>query len=119
MVYYTINLEGIDEDIQCMVEIMAEIDDNFEGDETAKEFRQVLQYFCCKWSKGECNYVINGPDFDPGKWKYSLGDHLWKKWEEARDNHNGSLDCITWYILECMDNENLQKVINRTVELCK
>ena len=34
MVYYTINLEGIDEDIQCMVEIMAEIDDNFEGDET-------------------------------------------------------------------------------------
>ena len=38
MVYYTINLEGIDEDIQCMVEIMAEIDDNFEGDETEKEY---------------------------------------------------------------------------------
>ena len=86
---------------------------------TAKEFRQVLQQFCCKWSKSECNYVINGPDFDPEKWKYSLGDHLWKKWEETRDNHNGSLDCITWYILECMDNENLQKVINRTVELYK
>lgn len=38
MVYYTINLEGIDEDIQCMVETMAEIDDNFEGDETEKEY---------------------------------------------------------------------------------
>lgn len=85
----------------------------------SKGIQTSTSVFCCKWSKDECNYVINGPDFDPGKWKYSLGDHLWKKWEEARDNHNGSLDCITWYILECMDNENLQKVINRTVELYK
>jgi len=84
---------------------------------TSKEFRQVLQYFCCRWSKGECNLVINGSDFDPEKWKYSLGDHMWKKWESACKNHNGPLDCITSYILYEMDDENLQKVINRTNEL--
>ena len=84
---------------------------------TAKELRQVLQYFCCRWSKGECNLVINGSKFDPKKWKYSLGDHMWKKWEWACENHHGSLDCITWYILEGMDNECLQKVIDRTNEL--
>ena len=42
MVYYTINLEGIDEDIQCMVEIMAEIDDNFEGDD--EDYDYSLRY---------------------------------------------------------------------------
>ena len=84
---------------------------------TAKEFRQVLQYFCCRWSKGECNLVINGSDFDPENWKYSLGEHVWEKWLQACENHHGSLDCIASYILEGMDNENLQKVIDRTNEL--
>lgn len=83
----------------------------------AKEFRRVLQYFCCKWSQDECNLVINGSNFDPKKWKYSLGDHIWNKWLNAIEHHNGPLDCITWFILEGMDNECLQKVINRTVEL--
>ena len=83
----------------------------------AKEFRNVLYYFCNRWCKGESNLVFNCVDFDPEMWKHSMGDHMWKKWELTCKNHNGPLDCITSYILEGMDDENLQKVINRTNEL--
>lgn len=84
---------------------------------TAKEFRNVLLFMCNRWCKGESNIIFNGSDFDPEKWKYSLGYHMWEKWLQACENHHGSLDCITSYILEGMDNENLQKVIDRTNEL--
>ena len=84
---------------------------------TAKEFRNVLLFMCNRWCKGECNIIFNGSDFDPEKWKYSLGYHMWEKWLQACENHHGSLDCIASYILEGMDNENLQKVIDRTNEL--
>lgn len=33
MVFYTISLEGTDEDIQNMVAVISEVDENFEGDE--------------------------------------------------------------------------------------
>ena len=84
---------------------------------TAKEFRNVLLFMCNRWCKGESNIIFNGSDFDPEKWKYSLGYHMWEKWLQACENHHGSLDCIASYILEGMDNENLQKVIDRTNEL--
>ena len=84
---------------------------------TAKEFRNVLLFMCNRWCKGESNIIFNGSDFDPEKWKYSLGYHMWEKWLQAFENHHGSLDCIASYILEGMDNENLQKVIDRTNEL--
>ena len=83
----------------------------------AKDFRNVLLFMCNRWCKGESNIIFNGSDFDPEKWKYSLGYHMWEKWLQACENHHGSLDCIASYILEGMDNENLQKVIDRTNEL--
>ena len=55
-------------------------------------------------------------DFDPEKWKYSLGDHIWNKWLDAIEYHHGTLDCITYFILEVLDNECLQKLINRSLE---
>ena len=60
----------------------------------AKEFRRVLQYFCCRWSQDECNLVINGSNFDPTKWKYSLGDHIWNKWLNAMEHH-----MVPWIVL--------------------
>lgn len=84
---------------------------------TAKEFRNILLFMCNRWCKDESNIIFNGSDFDPEKWKYSLGYHMWEKWLQACENHHGSLDCIASYILEGMDNENLQKVIDRTNEL--
>ena len=38
MVFYTIGLEGTDEDIQNMVAVISEVDENFEGDETDNEY---------------------------------------------------------------------------------
>lgn len=38
MVFYTISLEGTDEDIQNMVAVISEVDENFEGDETDNEY---------------------------------------------------------------------------------
>lgn len=85
----------------------------------ANDFRNVLFFMCNKWSKGECNLIFNGSDFDPEKWKYSLGDHIWNKWVDAIKNHNGSLDCITYFLLNVLDTGNLQKLINRTIEYYK
>ena len=82
----------------------------------AKDFRNVLLFLCNRWSKGESNLIFNGADFDPDKWQYSLGWHIWNKWLEYCDNHHGSLDCITAFILEGLDNECLQKLINRSEE---
>ena len=48
--------------------------------------------------------------------KYSLGDHIWNKWLDAIEYHHGSLDCIAYFILEVLDNECLQKLINRSLE---
>ena len=81
-----------------------------------KDFRNVFLLMCNRWSKGECNIIFNGTDFDPEKWKYSLGDHIWNKWLDAIEYHHGSLDCIAYFILEVLDNECLQKLINRSLE---
>lgn len=45
-----------------------------------------------------------------------MGGHMWNKWIKACEDHNGSLDCIAPYILD-MDNNCLQKIINRTEEI--
>ena len=45
-----------------------------------------------------------------------MGGHMWNKWIKACEDHNGSLDCIAPYILD-MDNNYLQKIINRTEEI--
>ena len=83
---------------------------------SAKEFRNILYYFCNRWSPEESNLIFNGKDFDPNKWKHSLGDHMYKKWTQACIDHNGPIDCITAYIFD-IDNNCLQKIINRTEEI--
>ena len=85
----------------------------------AKEFKNVLLFMRNKWSKGECNLIFNGSDFDPDKWQYSLGWHMWQKWIDFCESHHGSLDCIAAYIIEGMDDGNLQKLIDRTNEYYK
>lgn len=84
----------------------------------AADFRNVILFLCNKWSKGEANLIFNGSDFDPEKWKYSLGEHIWNKWIYACENHNGSLDCIAWFLTD-LDNTNLQKLIDRSIEYYK
>lgn len=81
----------------------------------AKDFRNVLLFMCNRWSKGESNLIFNGSDFDSEMWEYSLGWHIWNKWITACKEHNGSLDGIAWFLTE-LDNENLQKLINRSIE---
>lgn len=83
---------------------------------TSQDFRNVLLFLCNKWSKGEANLIFNGSDFDPEKWKYSLGEHIWNKWLDAMIYHHGSLDCITSFILEVLDDDSLQKLIDRSQE---
>ena len=82
------------------------------------ELRQLLLYFCNKWCEEESNLIFNGSDFDPKNWQYSLGWHMWNKWIDACQNHNGSLDCIAWYLLD-VDTENLTKFIDRVNECYK
>ena len=71
-----------------------------------------------------CQVCVNGGqnkfpdclDFDPDNWEYSLGWHIWNKWINFCETHNGSLDCIAAFILEGLDNDCLQKLINRSQE---
>lgn len=81
-----------------------------------KDLRNVLLYFCNKWCKDESNLIFNGSDFDPDKWQYSLGWHIWNKWLEYCENHHGSLDCIASFLLE-IDVEKLSKFVKRAKEI--
>ena len=81
----------------------------------AKDFRNVLLFMCNKWNKGESNLIFNGSDFDPEKWKYSIGEHIWNKWLNNCENHHGPINCITNFIFE-LDNDSLQKLIDRSIE---
>lgn len=81
----------------------------------AKIFRNVLLFLCNKWSKGEANLIFNGSDFDPEKWKYSIGEHIWNKWLSACKSNYGSLNCIAFFLLE-FDDSNLQKLIDRATQ---
>lgn len=83
----------------------------------AKDFRNVILFLCNKWSKDEANLIFNtnGSKFDYEKWEYSLGEHIWNKWVYGCEIHHGSLDCIAWFLTE-LDNENLQKLIDRSIE---
>lgn len=81
-----------------------------------KDFRKVLLFMCNRWSKSECNRIFNGDDFDIDDWRYSIGCHIWNKWCQAVESHNGSLDCIAYFLLECLDNGSLQRLINRALE---
>ena len=79
---------------------------------TAKSFRNVLLFMCNRWSKDVCSEIFNGKDFDMNAWRYSIGDHIWNKWLDAVKYHHGSLDCITYFLLEELDSDNLQKLID-------
>ena len=81
----------------------------------SQDFKNVLMFLCNKWCKGESNLIFNGTDFDPEKWKYSLGEHIWNKWLDCCENHHGSLDCIAAFLLD-LDNDCLQKLINRSIQ---
>ena len=82
----------------------------------ARDFRNVLLFMCNRWDETECSMIFN--EFPPcySKYVYSLGWHIWNKWIEFCENHHGSLDCITVFILEGLDNDCLQKLINRSQE---
>ena len=82
----------------------------------AKDFRNVLLFMCNRWDETECSMIFN--EFPPcdSKYVYSLGWHIWNKWIEDHDNHHGPIDCITFFILEALDTECLQKLINRSIE---
>ncbi len=84
----------------------------------AQDLKNVLLFLCNKWSKGEANLIFNGSDFDPENWKYSMGDHIWNKWLDKCKTNDGSLNCISVFILD-LDNANLQKLINRSIEYYK
>lgn len=85
---------------------------------TARDFRNVILFMCNQWSKGRCNVIFNGPDFDIENWQYSIGEHIWNKWNYGCEYHNGSLDCIAWFITE-LDNNTLQKLIDYVEEFYK
>lgn len=85
----------------------------------AKEFRNVFYFLCNKWSKGESNLIFNGTNFDPDMWQYSLGWHIWNKWLERCETNHGSLDCIAAFIMNDLDNDSLQKLIDRSLEYYK
>ena len=70
----------------------------------AKDLRNVLLFLCNRWSEGECKLIYG-----------CLSSHIWNKWIEACEDYHGSLSCIAWFILE-LDNECLQKLINRSLE---
>ena len=82
---------------------------------TSQDFRNVLLFLFNKWSEEEANLIFNGSDFEPEKWKYSIGEHIWNKWLDAWENHHGSLDCIAYFLLN-LDNSCLQKLIDRSQE---
>lgn len=83
---------------------------------TAKDFRNVLLFMCNRWDESECSMIFNGFGFLENNYQYSLGWHIWNKWLEFCTNHHGSLDCIAPFILEGLDNECLQKLIDRSEE---
>lgn len=82
----------------------------------ARDFRKVLLFMCNRWSKSECNLIFNGDDFDIADWRYSTGCHIWNKWCEAVESHYGSLNCMGYFLSECLDNNSLQKLIDRALE---
>ena len=82
----------------------------------ARDFRNVLLFMCNRWTLEECCNIFNGYDFGTCDWKYSLGEHIWNKWGEACEYHHGSLDCIASILLEGIDNNCLQKLIDRSQE---
>jgi hypothetical protein len=85
----------------------------------AKDFRTVLLYMCNHWGKEEAERIYNtkndGSTYD---WRFSLGEHIWLKWIDACEHHGGALDGIAWFLTE-LDNENLQKLIDRAFEYYK
>lgn len=82
----------------------------------AKDFRNVLLFMCNRWSESECNHIFNDENTNLKNWQYSLGWHIWNKWCDACEDHHGPLDCITYFILDALDTECLQKLINRSIE---
>ena len=82
----------------------------------AKDFRNVILFLCNRWSQEEANLIYNTKeDGTKFEWEYSLGAHIWNKRIKGCIEHHGGLDCIAWFITE-LDNENLQKLINRSEE---
>ena len=81
----------------------------------AKEFRNVLLFMCNRWNESECSMIFNGFGYLEKNYKYSLGWHIWNKWLEIIQDR-GSLNGITYFFLETLDNDCLQKLINRSIE---
>lgn len=85
----------------------------------AKDFRSVLLFLYNRWTKEEAANIYNTrEDGTQVDWRFSLGEHIWQKWVYGCDYHHGSLDCIAWFLTE-LDNENLQKLIDYSIEYYK
>ena len=72
------------------------------------ETLSVLMYFCNIFNEHEC-YVLWGDG------KYSLGDHMFKKYISYSKMY-GSFGAIIAFLLD-LDSVNYQKVIDRACEL--
>ena len=81
----------------------------------SKDFRNILLFMCNRWSQGECNLIFNEKGVN---WNFSLGQHIWDKWNDTCESNYGSLNGITAFLLN-LDNECLQKLIDRSLEYYK
>ena len=85
----------------------------------AKDFRSVLLFLYNRWTKEEAAKVYNTrEDGTQVDWRFSLGEHIYQKWVYGCEHHHGSLDCIAWFLTE-LDNTNLQKLIDYSIEYYK
>lgn len=74
-------------------------------------------YMANAWNINECAKVFNGIDNSNNskEWKYSIGEHIWNKYLEYAKNYT-IFDAYMRLLYE-LDNENLNKILNRACEL--
>ena len=73
-------------------------------------------YMANSWNVEEAAIVFNGEDnSSSGDFQYSLGDHIWNKWIEFIDM--AGIHGAAMLMLYSLDNNNLQKLLNRACEL--
>lgn len=69
-------------------------------------------YMWNKWSKNECAKIFNAKDQE---WQYSLGEHIWNKWQEYVKDV-GQIAAPSLCVAN-FDEQTLYKIIDRACEL--
>ena len=73
-------------------------------------------YMANAWNIYECAKVFNGSNnVDSEDYKYSLGDHIWNKYEEYYDDYG--MYGAPMKLLYELDDNNLKKLLDRACEL--